>query len=298
MDTKSLEIVLDVAREGSFAAAARRHAIDPSAVSRTVAAVEAALGARLFQRTTRRLSLTEAGARYIQRIGPLMEELDRAGEEARSFGATPTGSLRLTTSVAFGLECVVPLLGAFRDAYPALSLDLLLTDANVDLVAERVDLAIRLAPALTADLIGARLMTTRYRVCASPDYLAGQQPIRDPADLADHPCLVFTLPGFRSRWLFRDRSGAVAENPVRGDIAISNATALKAACLAGLGPALLANWLVDRQIAAGRLVDLFPDHDVTATTFDTAAWLLYPSRAFLPNKVRVAIDFLRVRLAN
>lgn len=296
MDAKTLALFVETARLGSFAAVARAHDLDPSSVSRTVAALEADLGVRLFQRTTRRLSLTEAGAVYLRRVEPLVEELERAGDEARTLSAVPGGTLRLTCSVAFGHELVIPLLPAFRAAYPRIALDLLMTDANVDLVAERVDLAIRLAAAIEADVIGTKLLDSRYRVCASPAYLAKREKPRTPSELSDHDCLLFPLPEFRSRWRFRDRAGRVGAVPVHGDIIISNALALKRAALAGLGPALLADWMIRGDMAAGRLIDLFPDHDVAATSFDAGAWLLYPSRAFLPGKVRVTIDFLRRRL--
>jgi DNA-binding transcriptional LysR family regulator len=108
--------------------------------------------------------------------------------------------------------------------------------------------------------------------------------------------LLFALPEFRRSWLFRDTKGIVDEVPVRGDMVISNALALRDCAIAGLGPALLADWLIDEDIAAGRLVHLFPDYQAAATTFETAAFMLYPSRAFLPNKVRVTIDFLRRHL--
>jgi DNA-binding transcriptional LysR family regulator len=113
--------------------------------------------------------------------------------------------------------------------------------------------------------------------------------------LAAIACLLFALPEFRSRWLFR-RGGVVEEVGVAGDLVTSSALMLRQAALDGLGPALLADWLVDPDIAAGRLIDPFPDHEVTATTFDTAAWLLYPSRQHLPRKVRAMIDFLRERM--
>lgn len=117
-----------------------------------------------------------------------------------------------------------------------------------------------------------------------------------PDDLRQHNCLRFTLPAFRTRWLFRARDGASSEVPVDGDLIISNKLTLRDCALAGLGPALLPDWLVDKDLASGALIDCFPDHQVAATSFDTAAWLLYPSRTFLPNKVRVMIDFLRQRL--
>ena len=297
MDLNTLQLFCDVARLGSLAAAARHRGLDPSSVSRGVAAIEAELGVRLFHRTTRTLSLTEAGAVYLSRAEAVVNELEQARDSVRAISAGPAGTLRLTASVAFAQICIVPLIHQFRDAFPDLKLELLATDRNLDIVAERIDLAIRLAPDRSGELIGSRLMDTRYRVVASPAYLARAPRLTQPADLSKHRILLFDLPEFRSAWRFRGPDGQIVEVAVNGDVVISSALALRESALNGLGPALLANWLIDADIADGRLLYLFPGHQATATSFDTGAWLLYPSRAFLPAKVRLAIDFLRRQLA-
>lgn len=296
MDIDTLRVLAEVARVGSFADAARARGQDPSTVSRLVAQAEAALGARLFQRTTRRLSLTEAGAAFLRRIEPVIDEFDAAREAARGLQARPVGVLRFTASVAYGQTCVTPLLTEWRAAMPELGLDLILSDDALDLVRERIDLAIRLGPAVEGDVVCSRLHRTRYRVCASPDYLARAPALRMPQDLAAHATLRQALPDYRRRWLFRGPDRAVTEVAVDGPIVISSALALRDAARQGLGPALLADWLADRDLATGVLVDVFPEHDAAATRFDTAAWIVYPSRAFLPAKTRAAIDFLRARL--
>ena len=298
MDLEGLRIFVEVVRRGSFAAVARDRNIDPSSISRAVASLEEDLGTRLFQRSTRRMGLTEAGNIYFGRVEALVDELDHARDETLAVSASPVGTLRLTASVAFGNQCLLPLLPSFRSLYPALKLELLLTDTNLDLLSERVDLAIRLGASLDSSLVGVKLVNTRYHVCVSPAYLAQGKPLRVPEDLSAHPCLLFTLPEFRSRWLFRDQAGAVRSVSINGDVVISNALALRTCALSGLGPALLADWLIGEDIAQGRLIDPFPDYSVTVTDFDTAAWLLYPSRTFLPNKVRVMIDFLKQKLGH
>lgn len=301
MDTDDLSLLAEVARLGSFAAAAGARGTDPSSVSRAIAALEARLGARLFQRTTRRLSLTEAGEVALARAATLLEEEARLRAEVSAAGgrgaAAVTGRLRLSASVSFGQECIVPLLPAFRARHPGISVEGIFTDRIVDLVAERIDLAIRLAPEVEGDLIVSRLMPTRYRVVAAPGYAAAHPSVSVPADLAAHRLLLFDLRPFRTRWLFRRGPGGdVTEVPVSGDIVMSTAIALRAAALSGLGPALLPGWLVDGDVAAGRLLRLLPDWEAAATTFDTAAFLVYPSRSYLPEKVRAMIDFLRERL--
>ncbi len=300
MNTDSLKMFIEVAHRLSFAAVAADRGVNPSSVSRTIGQLVTHQGVRLFQRTTRTMALTEAGEAFLGRVAGAVEDLERAEEQARLTNAGPTGTLRLTASVAFGERVIAPLLPAFRSAYPDVTLHLLFTDATVDLVAEAVDLAVRLGPAPVGDVVATRLFSTEYRVVASPQYLVGAPPIRVPADLADHACTVFALPAFRSEWRFRRRGEQRARTDERVPIAtgtiVSSALSLRTVVLGGGGPALLADWLIGDDIAAGRLVDVLPDHEAAATDFETAAWLLYPSRAYLPQKVRVTIDFLKDRI--
>lgn len=243
------------------------------------------------------MSLTEAGAIYLAEVEAGLRALERARDLAASVASGPAGTLRLTASVAFGTTCVVPELPAFRAAFPNVEIELLLSDANLDLVAERIDLAIRLAPILQADVVTTKLVDTRYHVCAARAYISAQGGLDGPEALSTRDCLLFALPGYRSHWLFRNAEGAVTKVAVRGSLAMSNALALRAATLLGLGPALLPDWLIAGDLASGALLDLFPDQQAAATNFETAAWLLYPSRVYLPAKVRVMIDFLKGRLA-
>jgi DNA-binding transcriptional LysR family regulator len=296
MDIHRLRVFIDVVHHGSFAAAARHLDMAPSMVTRSVAALERELGVRLMQRTTRRLSLTEAGAAYHERVRGVLEGLDRAGDEARATTGDVTGLVRMTSSVSFGQTVLVPLLPALRERHPSLRLELNLTDTMLDLVAERVDLAVRLGPAQDSSLVGHRLVPIRYRVCASPAYVAQQGRPRQPADLAHRDCLRQPLPGFRTQWKFRSADAALQLVDVDGWLVLSNALALHRAALDGLGPSLLADWLVDADLAAGRLVDLFPHHEVTAANFDAAVWLLYASRDYMPRGVRAVVEFLKQRI--
>lgn len=295
MDVQALRTIVLVARHGSFAAAARALDVDPSSVSRVVMQVEADLGVRLFQRSTRSLRETEEGAVFISHVGPLLEGLDHAKDVTRQIRQRPSGRLKVTTSVSFAQICVVPHLAEFFERYPEIELELLPSDANLDLIADNIDLAVRLAPAPKGDLVSTKLRGTRYLVCATPGYLAAQPELTRPEDLTKHACLRFALPEFRDEWRFRQGS-TEQRIPVGGRLVISNALSLRGATLDGLGPALLPDWLVGGDIRAGRLVDIFPDFECTATTYDTGAWALYPSRSYLPRKVRVMIDFLREKL--
>ncbi|MEM9604062.1 MAG: LysR family transcriptional regulator [Pseudomonadota bacterium] len=300
MNLDTLRLFIDVANRLSFAAVADEHGISASSVSRAIAQLEQSLGVRLFQRTTRTMSLTESGALYAQHVAGIIEALAHAEDQARSVSRGPAGTLRLTASVAFGERVIVPLIGDFKARYPELKLDLLFTDTAVDLVDAGVDLAVRLGPRPSGDVVATRLCATRYRVVASPTYVETAATIRVPEDLAHHPCTVFALPGFRSCWRFRALHGGGGHDTavdISAETTVTSALSLRSIVLGGGGPALLAGWLIGDDIAAGRLVDVLPEHQATATDFDTAAWLVYPSRAYLPSKVRVAIDFLKSRVS-
>lgn len=314
MDVTALTLFVDVVRRGSFAAVARERGVDPSSVSRAVAALEAELGLRLFQRTTRRLAPTEAGAAYFARVEPLVEELDAARLQAADAARRPTGTLRVSAPVSFALLNLVPLLPAFAACYPEVAVDLVLADARLDLVEERLDAAVRLGTlpdlGLGDAVVVRRLAPMVFRACASPTYLARRGRPAVPADLAAHDCLALDVVGFTDRWRFRGPDGTPTTVRARGPLRTSNALALKAAALAGLGVIVQARWIVGRELRDGTLVDLFPDHAVTAAapggepaadrvagsaTGDDAdgeasAWLVYPTRAYVPRKVRAFVD--------
>lgn len=293
MDVSVLNLFVEVVRQGSFAAVARDRNLDPSSISRAIAGLEKELDLRLLQRTTRQLSLTEAGKTYFERIEPLIEEIQQASDLAADVSGQPKGQLRVTASVSFGLKCIVPFLPQFEQQYPDLTVDLLLTDAVVDLLTDRIDVAIRLGHLKDSTLIAQQLMRTSYRVCASLEYLQRFPPITAPQAIANHNCLRFPLAGFQTQWLFKDAQGKLTEVPVQGNTVISNGIALQHCAIAGMGLALLPNWLINEDLKSGTLVHVLPEYDVTGTDFITAAWLVYPSRCYVPLKLRVFIDFLK-----
>jgi DNA-binding transcriptional LysR family regulator len=299
MNIDDLRLFVDVARLGSFAAAARARNADPSAISRAIAALETELRLRLFQRTTRKVVLTDEGALVLEKVSSLVDDLDAVCEDARALVNAPTGRLRMTASNAFAATCITPLLPQFRKQYPGLKLELVLSDDNLDLVKERIDLAVRLGATTDQTLSGYKLFETRYRVCVSPTYAKQSQVLRHPADLSNHRCLLFPFGDFRSRWTFKSLDKGVTEVvSVDGDLITSSALTLKSCAIDGMGPTLLPSWLVDQDIAAGRLLSVFDRYRVTATSYDTAAWILYPSRSFIPAKVKAVTAFMRANLKN
>jgi len=299
MNTVDLDTLMTVIRLGSFAAAARELHVDPSWVSRTVAALESDLGTRLFQRSTRQIAMTEAGAKFVERIGPLLEEFEQIRHAAADAAAETSGTLRVTASNAFGLRRLVPLLPALCEAHPALRVDLVLTDDIVDLVAERIDVAIRIGALRDSTLIALPLLKVRYRVVASPMWVTARGgPPRTVAEMENCDCVTFSMPGFRDRWFFRGaEGGAKTAVTVKPRVLLTNGLALRECALAGLGASLLPDWLIGDDIAEGRLVDLYPQHEVAVVDAPTGAWLVYPSRSYVPAKVRAFIDFMRAACA-
>jgi DNA-binding transcriptional LysR family regulator len=297
MDTEQLKTFVEVVRLGSFAAVAREFSTDPSAVTRSIAALEKSLGVRLLERTTRRLALTKAGAAYHESVRGLLKDLERATDEARDLAGQPEGVVRVTASVSYGYAVLVPMLATLRKAYPRLEIDLRLTDSIVDLVAERVDVALRLRQAADSSLVGVRLARIRYYVCASPAYLKQHGAPTTPADLAAHDCLRCPVPGYSAQWRFRDPLGAIDGIDIHGRLTMSNSLALQRAAQEGLGPALLPDWLVGADLATGRLIDLLPRHEATPTDFDNAIWLLHTSRSYIPHRVRAFLDFVKKQYA-
>lgn len=296
MDFESVRIFVDVMKLGSFAAVARQRDLDPSSISRSIAGLESKLGFRLFQRTTRKLAPTEAGNEYFTRVQNLIDEFDRASEAALDLVSLPMGTLRVTACTSFGQRVLAPILPKFRALYPNLTLDLVLMDQHVDLVKEQIDIAIRFGDRPGGDFISSKLVPRNFHVCASPEYIQKNGKPLHPTDLEKLDCLLFSMPGYRNAWKFRNSSTDSFKVPVAGHLLVSHGVTMTKCAIAGLGPALLPDWLCRDEICDGLLIDLFPDYECTATDFDTAAWLVYPSRAYLPSKVRLFVDFLQTEI--
>ena len=295
MDVDDLKKFCRVAQLGSIAAAARAEASEASTVSRKIAALEAQLGTRLFQRTTRKLSLTEAGEIFLSRILPVVDEVAAAREAALATVEQPRGMLRVTASNAYGEAVVAPLLAGFCAQYPRIEIDLLLSDALVDLIAQQVDVALRLGPRPTGDLIVSKVKTIERRLVASQGYLSSVPQVDQPEDIAAHVCLPTTNSPQTPLWLFR-RNLENIELVVPAKIRTSNTLALRQLVRDGVGISLLPEWSVDEDIESGRLVQLLPSWKVSAGAQESAVWIAYPSRAYLPLKTRKFIDFFREQI--
>ncbi len=302
MNTDNLQVFVDVVRFGSFSQVARHRAIAPSSISRIISTLEKELGVRLFQRNTRQLSLTEAGDIYYQRVESIVEELSLAQQAIQESSRQTQGPIRLAASPSFGITCVAPRLSALHQQHPGLKVELLLSDKKNDLFSERIDLAIRQGHLTDSNLVAERFLTSCYRVCASPSYLSKKGTPKIPSDLTEHTCLTFPFSGFDQNWHFKKRTKEhdvytnlkdITSVAIDSPLVINNGLALKQCAIDGAGIVLLSNWLVDDAIKGGHLQNIFPDFQVSATDFSDKISFVYPSRSFVPEKVRAVMSFFR-----
>jgi DNA-binding transcriptional LysR family regulator len=253
-----LEVFLRVVREGGFSAAARSVGLTPSAVSKLITRLEARLGARLFMRTTRALSLTEEGEAYYRAGQRILQELDDA-EQAAAAGAV-RGRLRINASIPFGTRFVVPALPAFLARHPEVIIDLSLTDDVIDLLAQKTDIAIRMGDLSDSALLARKLGQSRRVLCASPAYLKRKGTPTTPEALHAHECLAFNFRRDRVGWPFRE-AGVVTQRPVSGNLLVNNGETLKQMILEGVGIGRVGLWHVAAELKAGRLVPLLEKYN-------------------------------------
>lgn len=277
------------ARHGSFAAAARELGSAPSTLAKAVQRLEATLGVKLFHRTTRQVTLTADGERLFQRCQRILAEVEDLQAEAAGTRAAPSGCLRVDAPIVFGRRVVLPLLTRLVQAHPALQLDLRLQDGYADLVKEGIDLAVRVGELRDSGLVARRIASQAMLLCASPAYLARHGTPRGIDELAGHAALVFRLPasGRARPWQFRRRGRALELHPP-ARVQISDGEGLAAAVVQGLGLAQLPEYMVDREIARGELVELLPSCRPTPLPISA----VIPSGRLVPARVRVLLDAL------
>jgi len=289
-----MTVFAKVVEQGSFARAAERLSISASACSRQVAELEAHLGSRLLNRTTRRLSLTEIGQGFYERCVQLLADLGEAEQAAAETAARPRGTLRLTTSINFGVRHVSPAIGAFLAKYPEVKFDVSLSDRIVDLVEEGYDLAIRIGSAGGETVVARKLGEARMVACASPAYLKAHGAPRTPEDLARHPCLTYEYMPVRNVWPFRGKDGREHAVRVSGPLHSNNGDLLAAAAVAGVGIAYEPEFILGPDLKAGRLVPVLTSYTAPLGPI----YAVYPSRRYLTAKVRAFVDFLAQRFTN
>jgi DNA-binding transcriptional LysR family regulator len=289
-----MQVFAQVVEAGSFAKAAERLGMSTSAASRHVADLEAHLQTRLLNRTTRRVSLTESGRAFYERSVQLLTDLQEAEEEASSAAVVPRGTIRLTTSVNFGVRHVAPAIAAFVAAHPDVRFDVSLADRVVDLVEEGFDIAIRIGTPGADNLVARKLGETRLVPCASPAYLERHGAPKTPAELANHNCFTYEYVTPRNVWRFRDRSGAEQAVRVSGTLHSNNGDLLAEVAARDAGIVFEPAFIVGPDVRAGRLVPLLQDFVPPPVPI----YAVYPSRKHLSAKVRRFVEFLVERFAH
>ncbi|MBY5613321.1 LysR family transcriptional regulator [Rhizobium leguminosarum] len=282
-------IFMAVVDAGSFIAGGQAMGLSRSAAGKAVTRLEDRLGARLLNRTTRTLSLTDEGRMFYERGLQILVSVDEAEASVAGQNSTPRGVLRLTVPDAFGRLVVLPLLEKYLRAWPDIQVEVSFTDRLADIVEEGFDLAIRVgATATDTRLISRVIATYKARLCASPSYLAERGEPRNVDDLVVHDCLISAGRNQRQGWRFRGEGGSWIKAQGRSRLRLDSGEAIRDAALAGLGIALLPDFLVTDDLAAGRLRQILADFE----TDDAKIVTLYPDKRLLEPRVRRFIDLI------
>lgn len=274
---------------GSFSAAGRQIGAAPSSVSRHIAELEEELGVRLFHRTTRKLSLTESGSLYYEHVLLILAAIDDAKLALSSLDGAPSGVLRITAPGPVARQLTARVLPGFLERYPAIQVLWSVSDHLVDLVGERLDVALRLGRLRDSSLTVRAIGESRRVVCASPDYVTRHGAPACPADLAAHSCVLFREQPGRNRWEFVGPEGPVGID-VGGVIVSNHVDSLISAAVAGIGICMLPDWNMGIELAEGKLVELLPDYELIPSSTPVNA--VFPYQRQVPPKLRVFIDYL------
>ncbi len=284
-----LRYFVRAAELGNFSRAAQEARVKPSSVSRAITELEAQLGAALFNRSTRRLHLTEVGAAFLRRARRILDELEEAYTDASALNARPQGLLRLNAPAAFGRLHIMPFLPLFAAQYPDIRLDVTFTDAIVDIIETGTDLAIRTGTLPDTRLKARKLAPHRRVLCAAPGFLAAHGPIETPSDLQHCPAALFSRQP-SDRWVLIDAAGKREDVVCSGHFRANDSEALLAASVAGLGMALLPSWIAGDALQTGQLVRLLPRFEAMFAPGERFVWAVYPPKRIVAPKVRVFID--------
>ncbi len=294
MDNRAGEMMVfvRVVEAGSFSEAARLMLMTPSTVSKLIARLEARLGVRLIERSTRRLALTVEGQFYYERSQALLAQLDETEQQIAHGGAEPEGIVRITSSVSFGTTALEPILPAFFEAYPKVIVDLSLSDEVIDLYLDRTDIAIRVGKLPDSNLMARKLGETKRCIVASPAYLERHGTPTTPEELVHHNCLGFNFRRAMPVWPMRE-GGRIVERMLSGSLLVNNGDTLRRMAIAGVGITRLADYHLRGPIERGELVELLADSDIGVVDEVHA---LYRGSQFLPARVRAFLDFAVPRM--
>jgi DNA-binding transcriptional LysR family regulator len=289
----AMSVFVQVVEQGSFARAAERLEMSTSAVSRYVSDLETHLDARLINRTTRKLSLSETGQSYFERAVQLLSDLDEAEALAESTQAEPRGTIKLTCSSAFGVLHLAPAIADFQGLYPQMRFDVNFADRFVDLIEEGLDLAIRIGDLGNPNLVAKKIGETELIACASPAYIKARGQPKHPRDLANHNCFTYAYLATKYHWHFLDKSSEPIEVKIEGSMHSNSGEFAAALAESGAGIALEPDFMFGRALAEKRLVRVLKNFPSRTS----GIYAVYPSRRHLSNKVRTFVDFLHARFA-
>ncbi|WP_235589216.1 LysR family transcriptional regulator [Type-D symbiont of Plautia stali] len=290
----SMQIFIAAVEEGSFAAAARRFQLSPAMAGKHVSAIESDLNVRLLQRSTRRLSMTDAGQRYYVRCKAILEAMEEANREASDIQTTPRGLLRIAAPVAFGAMHLGQIVSRYLEQFPQVTLDVVLDDKYADLLENRIDVAIRVGRLDDPLLVTRRLAPCRMMLCASPAYLQRQGTPETPEELSRAPRLAFSQAVSTGDWTIYDTQGRPHSIEGACRMTANNIQLLLEAALAGTGIAYGPSFVFGEHITQGRLITLLPTYRTTELTLQA----VYPSAIRIPSKVRSFVDFIAEALGD
>lgn len=284
----SISSFVAVVEAGSFVRAAERLGASTSSLSRLIAELEQHLGVRLLNRTTRRLSLTEAGQAFYERAVQVLADLDEAEALAGSAAASPRGTLRITCSHAMAVQRIAPAIAQFNARHPDVRFEISVSDRIVDLVEEGFDLAIRISPSNNDQLVARRLGVVRLWLAASPGYLAAHGTPREPSELSAHAALTYAYSPNPRVWRLVDERGLAHDVRVGGPLHGNSGDLSVAAAIAGMGIVLEPDFMLQPALSSGALLRVMPDYESPPADI----WAVYPSRRHLSAKVRVFVDHI------
>ena len=284
---RAAELFVNVVQLGSLSAAARRCGVSPATVSRIIRSLEEDVGGRLLNRTSRKLNLTEAGVFYYGRIDQILHQIQEANGSVARLQANPRGTLRVHSRMLVGNQYIAPALPEFMRRFPEISIDLMLSNYAVDMIAQNIDVDIRIGKLEDSALVVRKLASAHRIVCATPSYLETSAPLENPLDLAKHNCLTYRLNLGSPVWRFINQAGKLLEVPITGSLQSDNGSVLLTATVAGMGVALMPDWAVREHLAAGRLVSVLPGYQASHIEFDNGIYAVFQHATQITTKVRV-----------
>jgi DNA-binding transcriptional LysR family regulator len=290
-----MELFVAAVQKGSLSAAGRHYGMAPASVSRYVTALEDRIGTRLLNRTSRSLSLTGAGETFYKNAASIIEQVMAAEAQVEDMGKSASGTLRVHSRIFVGSQFIVPFVPEFLRRYPDIKLILTLSNDDINLAEANVDLDVRLGKLIDSDLLFTKLGESERIVVAAPSYLSSVPPPAGPADLPHYNCLTYSKHVGNSVWSFIDYKGVRSDVGVSGHYVTDYGPSLRALVLEGLGLALLPEWSVYEDVAAGRLVRLFKDHRVShiGYDFDNGIYCVWQRDRHRSEKTRLFIEYLK-----